>query len=184
MFVIVPVKEKLSALAGANGDAFRLIADTALNTCEQLLALNMRLVRSVSAASSEVPLHGKFEEQIGAQFKVPAQMLALASDYMRDMTDICVQSQSELTRVNVERIKDLTRSANALMEGVAESGPAGSGDLLEYFRSALNGSAEAFGNMIRAANEVAESNLIALRAHVPGVSPIGVSPSKTSRKAA
>lgn len=184
MNVIVSAQERLTAVAGANGDAFRSIADIALNTCEQLLALNLRLARSVSAAASEVPLRGKFEDQVDAQFKVPATALELTSEYMRNMTDICARSQSELVRVNADRISELTHSMNALLDGIAESGPSVTGDLIEYFRSALNGSAEVFENMIRAANEVAEGNLVALKAGVPVASPTPVSSSRTSRKAA
>lgn len=185
MSSITPIQEKLSEVANTNGDAIKTILDVTLNTSEQLMALNLNLARSCNA-NAVTPVDGDFRDQVNAQLKSPARALELFTDYMRNVGGICVRAQSEIARIDAERVSDVTKSVKSLLDGFAKSSPKGSVEVIDQIKSALTHASEAYENMIRTTSDIVESNLdTANKALEPIVAKsMSMAATKVSKKAA
>lgn len=184
MSSITPLHEKFSEVATANGDAFKAIVEIALNTSEQLFALNLNTVRS-STASITVPKSGNFFEQLTAQYGSPSHSMELASDYLRNVSGILIKSQSEIGQINVERANELAQSVSSLLDTVAKSGPNGTAEMVEQIKSALSSATEAYENMIKTSGELAERSLAAAGEAVqPMIAAASSTEKKVTKKAA
>ena len=155
---ITPLHEKISEVVTANGDAFNAIVHIALDTSEQLFALNMNALRSYKAGIA-VPKSGNLLEQLTAQSGSPARSLELASDYLRNFSGICIKSQVEVGQITVERTNEFAESVGVLLDTMAKSGPTGSAELVEQIKTTLNSATEAYERMIKASAEIAEHSL-------------------------
>lgn len=183
MSSVIPLQEKMSEVAVVNGDALRSMVEVALSASEQLLALNLSMVRSLAARAAELP-EGSMLEQMTAQFNVPVRGFEVASDYLRDASTICFRSQAEVARIDARRVGDVTRVVKSLLEGVAKSGPKGSQEVVEQIESAMSSASEAYENMLMTTSEMAENNLaVAHSAMQPTKAATQVTP-KATRKAA
>lgn len=178
MNTITPLHEKISEAVTANGDAFNAILQIALNTSEQMFALNMNAFRSYEAGIV-VPKTDNLFEQLTARSGSPARSLELASDYLRNLSGICIKSQVEIGRITVERTNELAGSICSLLDTMAKSGPTGSLEALEQIKSTLNGATEAYERMINASAEIAERSLAAAD---DAVQPMIAAASSTEKK--
>ncbi|HRP95746.1 MAG TPA: hypothetical protein PL143_05795 [Rhodocyclaceae bacterium] len=176
---ITPLHEKISAVVTANGDTFNAIVHIALNTSEQLFALNMNALRSYKTGI-EVPKSGNPLEQLTAQSVSPARSLEFASDYLRNFSGICIKSQVEIGQITVERTNELAESIGALLDSMAKSGPTGSVEAVEQIKSSLNSATEAYERMVNAGAEIAER---ALAVADDAVQPMIAAASTTEKKA-
>lgn len=183
MSSITPIQEKLSEVATTNGNAIKTILDVTLNTSEQLIALNLNLARSCSA-SAVPPVEGDLRDQMTAQLNSPARALEIFTDYLRNASGICVRAQSEIARIDAERVNKLTQSVNALLEGAAKSSPKGSVEVIDQIKSAMTNACETYENMIRTASEIAESNLDSASKALEPIVAKSVAAAKVSKKAA
>lgn len=183
MISITPIQEQLSEVANTNGDAIKTILDVTLNTSEQLIALNLNLARSCNA-NAVAPVEGDLRDQMTAQFKSPARVLELFTDYLRNVSGICVRAQSEIARIDAERVSDVTKSVKSLLDGVAKSSPKGSVEVIDQIKSALTNASEAYENMVRTASEIAESNLDTASKALEPIVAKSVAATKVSKKAA
>lgn len=180
---VTPLQEKISEVANANGEALKSMVNVALNASEQLLALNLNVLRSYTANIAK-PTSGNTAEQMTAQFKSPAKTLELTSDYLRNVSGICLKTQSEFAQLNVERISELNQSVSAMLDDMAKSGPKGTAEVVEQVKSALGSMTEAYENMIRTTSEIAESNLAAASSALEPMVAVARTESKVSKKAA
>jgi hypothetical protein len=181
---VTPLHEKISAAVVANGNTFSAIVEVALNTSEQLFALNMNAMRSYKA-SATVPADGNFLEQMRPQAALPARSLELARDYLHNLSGICIRSQTEFAQINVDRVNELAQSAGALLDTVAKSGPAGSADVIEQVKVAMSRATEAYETMIKTYGDFAERSLDAADEAVqPMIAAASAADKKVARKAA
>lgn len=181
---ITPLHEKISEVVTANGDAFNAIFHIALNTSEQLFALNMNALRSYKAGIA-VPKSGNPFEQLTAQSGSPARSLELASDYLRNFSGICIKSQVEIGQITVERTNELAESIGALLDTMARSGPTGSVEAVEQIKSTLSSATEAYERLINASAEIAERSLAAADDAVqPMIAAASTTEKKVMKKAA
>lgn len=183
MSSVIPLQERLSEVAVTNGDALRSMVEVALSASEQLLALNLSMVRAIAAQAAELP-EGSVFEQMTARFNAPVRGFEAAGEYMRDASGICFRSQAEIARIDARRVGELTRVAKSLLDGVAKSGPKGSQEVVEQIESALSSASEAYENMLRTTSEMAENNLAAAHGALQPTRATTQAAAKTTRKAA
>jgi len=184
MSSITPLREKMSEVVTANGDALSAIVHIALNMSEQLFALNMNALRSYKAGI-EVPRSGNLLEQLTAQSVSPARSLEFASDYLRNFTGICIKSQVEIGQIAVERTNELAESIGTLLDSMAKSGPTGSAEAAAQIKATLNSATEAYERMINASAEIAERSLAAADDAVqPMIAAASTTEKKVMKKAA
>jgi hypothetical protein len=178
MNTITPLHQKISEVVTANGETFQAIVEVTLKTSEQLFALNMNALRSYKS-SPAAPKSANLLEQLAAQSGSPARALEATSEYLRNLTGICMKSQVEIGQINVERANELAESIGVLLDTMAKSGPTGSVEAVEQIKSTLSSATEAYERMINASAEIVECSLAAAD---EAVQPIIAAASTTDKK--
>lgn len=174
--------QKLSAVAELNGAALKSMVEIALDTSEAMFELNLSVARALSATGRESLVAG-LRDPAETGSHAHSQAIDLGTEYVRNLNDILSRAQSQITRVQVEQMNDLSRSLRALVEGLASDRPAGGADMLEQVQVAMTQVSEAYAQLFQAAREVvANSAVTADNVFQPGKAP--APPRRSARKAA
>ncbi len=178
----LPSVQKMTQAAADNMQMFQSYADIMLNASERLVSLNIEAARAAcSLASSNVPVSGDdFRDQLASRTDMQNKGLEQATDYFRNLNELCIQTQSEVSELNTRRLNQMTESIQAQLDNLAKSGPTGTADFVSAMKTAMSNAAAAYESFVRTSRDVAENNLAAAS---NALQPM-VAASKASRKAA
>ncbi|NMG73998.1 phasin family protein [Aromatoleum diolicum] len=146
--------QKVTEAASDNGEVVKAIFDVSLNATQQLLALNGDFMRSFatgSATHSTQDLH----EQVG----VYMQSFERASEYFRNVNEICVKTQAEIATVSAQRAAEVTQTLVAQVDNLFQGSPLKTAGIADMLKSTLNTAGTACENIINTSREVAESTM-------------------------
>lgn len=152
--------QKLSAVAELNGAALKSMVEIALDTSEAMFELNLSVARALSATGRESLVAG-LRDPAETGSHAHSQAIDLGAEYVRNLNDILSRAQSQITRVQVEQMNDLSRSLRALVEGMASDRPAGGADMLEQVQVAMTQVSEAYAQLFQAARDVVATSTVA-----------------------
>ncbi|MBL8445075.1 MAG: hypothetical protein JNK52_13590 [Zoogloeaceae bacterium] len=174
--------QKLSAVAEVNGAALKSMVEIVLDTSEAMFELNLSVARALSTTGRESLVAG-LREPGESGSHAHSQAIDLGAEYARNLNDILSRAQSQITRVQVEQMNDLSRSLRALVEGLASDRPAGGADMLEQVQVAMTQVSEAYAQLFQVARDiVANSMETGDEALQPGLA--ATPPRRSARKAA
>lgn len=166
--------QKASEAAAANGNAFKAMLDISLNATQKLLELNGELVRSLATNDGEAAHEFDFSNQVGLH----TQRLERTSAYLRDVSDICLSTQSEIAKLNAEQAANLLQAITIQLDTLAKTDPLDAAGFSEMLKSTFTKTGTTYEEMINTARELTESSLnVALAVLQPAVR-------ETGRKAA
>ena len=160
----LPSVQNLTDAANANIGTFQSFAEIVLNASERLTTLNIDAARSLFALASanSAPLFGEgIRDQIAGRMSMQSQGMEKAAEYVRNVNDVLLRSQADVTQLGAKRMNEMTESLHAMLDSLAKTGPAGSADIVAAMKTALTTANTTFENMIRTAREVTETNLAA-----------------------
>lgn len=171
--------DKFTEIATANGNTLKSAVEIGLNATEQIFALQLNTLRTISAGSVSAA-EGNPAEQIAAQLKVPGKTLEQITDYLRNLGDILTRTQGEFARLHGERYSEAVESFKQLLDGLAKSGPNGSAEFVNQVKSAITSASDAYESFLRTTQEATEQQLSAASS---ALQPI-VASNKAAKKAA
>jgi len=160
----LPSVEKLTDAANANLQMFQAYAEISLSAAERLTTLNMDAARSMFAyaTANATPMLGEdMRDQIASRFSSQGQNLEKVAEYIRNLNEVVVKTQTDVAHLGAKRISELTEALHAVLDNLAKNGPAGTTEIVAALKSALNTAATTYENMIETAREVTETNLTA-----------------------
>ena len=111
---------------------------------------------------------------------IQSKGLEQATEYFRNVNDLCIKTQSEVSELNTRHLNQITESVQSLLDNFAKSGPTGTADFVSAMKTAMSNAAAAYENFVRTSRDVAENNLAAA---TNALQPM-VAAGKASRKAA
>jgi len=149
--------QKVTEAASDNGEALKAIFDVSLNATQQLVALNGDFVR-LFIAGSATPVSG---QDMHAQMNACTQHIERASEYFRNMNDICIKTQTEIASVNAQRAAEVTQTLVAQIDNLFQGSPMNTSGIVEMLKSTLSNAGTACESIINTSREVAESTLTA-----------------------
>ena len=178
----LPSVQKMTQTAAENMQMLQSYAEIILNASERLVSLNISAARAAcSFASSNVPVSGDdLRTQLASRADIQSKGLEQAAEYFRNVNDLCVETQSEVSELNTRRLNQITESAQALLDNLVRSSPTGSADFVSAMKTAMSNAAAAYESFVRTSRDVAENNLAAAS---NAMQPM-VAAGKASRKAA
>lgn len=174
--------QKLSAVAESNGAALKSMVEIALDTSEAMFELNLSLARALAATGRE-SLAAGLSDPGTIEARANTQAIDLGTDYVRNLNDIFNRAQSEIARVHLEQMNDLSQSMRTLVDDLATEGPAGGADVLEQVQHAMAQVTEAYANLFQSARDLVASTT-ATEGTPPRKALSGTAPRRSTRKAA
>ncbi|ENO85832.1 phasin family protein [Thauera linaloolentis] len=121
-----PSMQKLAATANSSLQTFQSLADIVLNASEQLLSLNVEAARSLCAYASaqSLPASGEeFRSQFASRIAAQNEGFEQASEYLRNVNEICLRTQSEVAEISTRHINEVSSSVQSLFNEVARLAP-------------------------------------------------------------
>lgn len=156
--------QKLAKAANGNIEAFQSLADTILNATERLLALNIDAARNacafVSVAAAPVA-EGDLREQFSSRLAAQNKSLEQAADYFRNVNELFIQTQGEITAFGTRQFDEASRSLGEFVEHFAHTAPAGTNDFVNAVKTAMSNASAAYESFVKTSRDVAETNLAA-----------------------
>lgn len=179
----LPSVQKITQATAESMQAFQSYADIVLNASERLVSLNIEAARTAcSFASSNVPAFGDdLRDQVAARMETQGKGLEQATEYFRNINDLCIKTQAEIAELNTRRLNEVTESAQSLLDNFAKAGPAGATDIVAAMKTAMTNAAAAYENFVKTSRDVAENNLAAA---TNALQPMVAAAGKAARKAA
>lgn len=148
--------QKMTEVASDNGEAAKAIFEVSLNATQQLLALNGDFVRSFATAKvSPSTLH------LHDQATVYVQNFERASEYFRNVTELCSKTQAEIATVSAQRAAEVTQALAAQVDDLFQGSPLHAAGIADALKSTLSSAGTACENIINTSREVAESTMTA-----------------------
>ncbi len=152
--------EQFAAANKATVDSLLAVANTALASAERIAALNLNTARSVledGVSGAKALLGAKdVQEALAIQAALTQPNVEKAVAYSRSVYEISAQTQEELSKMVEAQFGDFQKTVSALLDKAAKSAPAGSDVAVAAVKSAIAAANSAFGNMNKAAKQVAE----------------------------
>jgi len=118
--------QKLAATANSSLQTFQSLADIVLNASEQLLSLNVEAARSLCAYASAqtLPSNGEeFRSQFASRVAAQSEGFEQASEYLRNVNEICLRTQSEVAEISTRHISEVSNSMQSLFDEVSKLAP-------------------------------------------------------------
>jgi len=164
------VPEQFSVATKASIDAqlalFSILSGKAFESVEKLVELNINAVKSTleeSAATTKQLFSAKDPQEffnLSTSHAQPTAEKLLA--YSRHLASIASSAQSEFTSAAESQIAESNRKVQALFEEVSKNAPAGSEQLVSFFKTAItnaNSGYEQLSQSTKQAVEALEANL-------------------------
>ncbi|HNS93027.1 MULTISPECIES: phasin family protein [unclassified Thauera] len=114
-----PNVEKFSANAQASIEHLEAYAQITLSAAEKLLALNLDTARTLCelASNSGAQLEsGDLRSALATQGATQSKGFEHLTSYLRDVSKLCVQTQSEVVEVGSRQFADLQRTMQSMFE--------------------------------------------------------------------
>lgn len=150
------MNQQMQALAAANAanvEAIHSLAHTSLKATERLMNLNLGLARSslrLGADCARPAPGGDWRQVVSQQNSGLRKGAEEAASYLRSIYDLSAETQAELNEVISSRVGELSESVNELLDALAQSAPAGSGNAMGLIKSAFAGTCSAYAQMMKA----------------------------------
>lgn len=121
-----PSVQKLTETANVGIQTFQSFAEIVLNASEQLVSLNLDAARSLCsyASTQTVPLTGEeLRSQFASRVAAHGQNIERATEYLRNVSDICVKTQADVAELGAKQLSELSDSVQSLFHEVAKLTP-------------------------------------------------------------
>jgi len=149
--------EKASEAATANGEAFKSMFEISLGATQKLFELNGELVRSFVQRDGSSSGDFDFRNQIDLH----KRHLERTSEYLRDINDICLSTQAEITKLNTQRADIVMKTLSTQLDELAKTNPLDATGFSEMLKSTFAKTGTTYEEMINTARELTESSLTA-----------------------
>ena len=161
--------EQFAATNKANFETLMGMTAKAFEGVEQLTALNMQVVKASLDEATETGLAALSAKDPQALFALQATLLQPSTEkataYGKQVTAIVASIKADVEKVAGQQAAAAQSSFTALIEAAGKNAPAGSGNGLELFKSAMataNNAYDGFQKAGRQATETAEANYAAV----------------------
>lgn len=124
---IHPSMQRFSTTTESSLQTFQSLTDIVLDATEQLIALNVGAARSLCAFASaqSLPVSGEaLPNQLADRIAAQHQGLEQAAEYLRNVNEICLRTQSEVAEIGTRHINEMSSSMQTLFGEVAKLTPA------------------------------------------------------------
>ena len=152
--------EKFAAAGKSSIDVLFSLANTAFDSSERLVALNLNTSRSLldeGVANAKALLAVKdVQELVKLQASFGQPLVNKAAGYARGAYEIVAQSQEEVSKVVEAQFAEFSKQFTAALESAAKSAPGGSSFAVDAVRSALAAANTAYENVSKAAKQAVE----------------------------
>jgi len=149
--------EKASEAATANGEAFKTMFEVSLGATQKLFELNGELVRSFVQRDGSSPADFDFRNQIDLH----KRHLERTSEYLRDVNDICLSTQAEITKLNTQHADNVIKTISSQLDELAKTNPLDATAFSEMLKSTFAKTGGSYEELINTARELTESSLTA-----------------------
>lgn len=156
--------QKATEVAAANGQVFKSMFDVTVTAMQRLATLNGDLVRSVTRDGA-LPTPGQDARERLHAYSVRIEE---AGEYMRECNDLCIKTQTEVARLQLQRVGDVVQALTTQFEELARINPMDASGMGEAMKVMFNNSGSAYEEIANTMREAVESSLTAtLRALQP-----------------
>ena len=161
---IFPVPPQIAGLIRANLDVqisvTTALTGTAVESLQRLIELNLNAARASLEDSTTVTrqlMAAKDPQEFMSVTVAQAQpTLAKALSYSRHVADIATAAQDSLSRATSEQINEANSRLHDIVDDAAKNAPAGSGNVIEIMKMAMNTASANYQRMNRTAQQAAE----------------------------
>ena len=161
--------EQFAATNKANFETLMGMTAKAFEGVEQLTALNMQVVKASLDEATETGLAALSAKDPQSLFALQATLLQPSTEkataYGKQVTAIVASIKADVEKVAGQQAAAAQSSFTALIEAAGKNAPAGSGNGIELFKSAMataNNAYDGFQKAGRQATETAEANYAAV----------------------
>ena len=153
--------EQFAATNKANFETLMGMTAKAFEGVEQLTALNMQVVKASLDEATETGLAALSAKDPQALFALQATLLQPSTEkataYGKQVTAIVASIKADVEKVAGQQAAAAQSSFTALIEAAGKNAPAGSGNGVELFKSALATANNAFDGLQKAGRQAAET---------------------------
>lgn len=132
MNTVHPSAQKLADTARNSIQMFQEMAEVVFSASEQIVNLNLEAARSMCAyASSQAakPVKPDLHMNLAGSAQVQTENFERASTYLRNVSDICLRTQTEMAELGARHFNEVNESMQTLMGEVARMTPLGNGQM-------------------------------------------------------
>jgi len=153
--------EQFAATNKANYEVLMGLTAKAFEGVEQLVALNMQVVKASLGDATETGLAALSAKDPQALLALQATLLQpnaeKVSAYGKQVYGIVAGIKSDVEKVAGQQAAAAQSSFTALIESASKNAPAGSGNGIDLFKSAMATATNAFESMQKAGRQAAET---------------------------
>ena len=153
--------EQFAATNKANFETLMGITAKAFEGVEQLTALNMQVVKASLDEATETGLAALSAKDPQSLFALQATLLQPSAEkataYGKQVTAIVASIKADVEKVAGQQAAAAQSSFTALIEAAGKNAPAGSGNGIELFKSAMATANNAFDGLQKAGRQAAET---------------------------
>ena len=153
--------EQFAATNKANFETLMGITAKAFEGVEQLTALNMQVVKASLDEATETGLAALSAKDPQSLFALQATLLQPSTEkataYGKQVTAIVASIKADVEKVAGQQAAAAQSSFTALIEAAGKNAPAGSGNGIELFKSAMATANNAFDGLQKAGRQAAET---------------------------
>ena len=153
--------EQFAATNKANFETLMGMTAKAFEGVEQLTALNMQVVKASLDEATESGLAALSAKDPQALFALQATLLQPSTEkataYGKQVTAIVAGIKADIEKVAGQQAAAAQSSFTALIEAAGKNAPAGSGNGIELFKSAMATANNAFDGLQKAGRQAAET---------------------------
>jgi phasin family protein len=153
--------EQFAATNKANYETMMGLTAKAFEGVEQLIALNMQVVKASLDDATETGLAALSAKDPQALLALQATLLQpnaeKASSYGKQVYGIVASLKADVEKVAGQQAAAAQSSFTALIEAAGKNAPAGSGNGIDLFKSAMATATNAFDGMQKAGRQAAET---------------------------
>ena len=153
--------EQFAATNKANFETLMGMTAKAFEGVEQLTALNMQVVKASLDEATETGLAALSAKDPQSLFALQATLLQPSTEkataYGKQVTAIVASIKADVEKVAGQQAAAAQSSFTALIEAAGKNAPAGSGNGIELFKSAMATANNAFDGLQKAGRQAAET---------------------------
>ena len=153
--------EQFAATNKANFETLMGMTAKAFEGVEQLTALNMQVVKASLDEATETGLAALSAKDPQSLFALQATLLQPSAEkataYGKQVTAIVASIKADVEKVAGQQAAAAQSSFTALIEAAGKNAPAGSGNGIELFKSAMATANNAFDGLQKAGRQAAET---------------------------
>ncbi len=121
-----PTAQKFAATAHSSIQIFQQMADVVLSASEQMVNLNLDAARSMCAyvsSQASLPVKSDLQANLADRSQAHSAGIERASEYLRNVSDICLRTQSEMAELGARHFTEVNQSMQSLFGEVARINP-------------------------------------------------------------